>query len=326
MKTFIQSTQLTAAILLSCASGSVGTVSITAHDGHPSGASHVVANQLPPEPGRVQMETNSTHRIIRSNGIPNHGVGQFPNRRNPNSIRAQNYTFRIPLNPQKAARPVELNRQPWGIAINGVLFDPGTAEYWQGDRSGDWNYEALSGKVNLGLDSNHAHVQPNGAYHYHGLPTGLWKTLSMGKPGMHLLGWAADGFPIYGPYAYQSPNDPGSPLIKMKSSYHLKPAPRASGPGGQPDGTFTADYQYAPGSGDLDECGGRTGVTPEYPQGPYYYVLTEDYPFIPRFFRGEPDSSFRRRGPGAVPPRGQRQGPPIRGTGQGRRDPRRPRL
>jgi len=311
MRTSIHSIQITTATLLSWTAAIHGSITTLAHDGHPAGASHVAANQHPPVPGRVQIETTTTHRIIRSNGIPNHGVGQFPNRRNPNSIRAQNYTYRVPLAPQKATNPIELVRQPWGIAINGVLFDPGTAEYWRGDRSGDWNYEALSGKVNLGLDSNHAHVQPNGAYHYHGLPTGLWKTLSMGKPGMHLLGWAADGFPIYGPYAYQDPDDPKSTLTKMKSSYQLKPAPRSGGPGGKPDGTFTADYQYVPHSGDLDECGGRTGVTPEYPQGTYYYVLTEDYPFIPRFFRGEPDPSFQRRGPGIGPPRGPRQGPPT---------------
>lgn len=230
MKTFIQSRQVTSTILLSCASAFLGSISAGAHDGHPSGAPHVTANQHPPVAGRVQIKTTAMHRIIRSNGIPNHGVGHFPNHRNPNSIRAQNYTYRVPLNPQRATSPIELTRQPWGIAINGVLFDPGTAEYWRGDRSGDWNYEALSGKVNLGLDSNHAHVQPNGAYHYHGLPTGLWKTLSMGKPGMHLLGWAADGFPIYGPYAYKDPNDSTSKLTKMRSSYQLKPSPRSGGP------------------------------------------------------------------------------------------------
>ena len=51
-------------------------------------------------------------------------------------------------------------RQPFGIALNGVLFDPGTAEFFQRDRSSKWNYEALSGAVRLGLDQNHAHVQP----------------------------------------------------------------------------------------------------------------------------------------------------------------------
>ena len=52
-----------------------------------------------------------------------------------------------------------------------MLFDPGTAEFFQRNRNSEWNYEALSGAVKLGLDQNHAHVQPNGAYHYHGLPS-----------------------------------------------------------------------------------------------------------------------------------------------------------
>lgn len=51
------------------------------------------------------------------------------------------------------------------------------------------------------------------------------------------------------------------------------------------------------GAGDLDEANGRFGVTPEFPQGTYHYVLTENFPFIPRQFKGTPDSSFFRRGP-----------------------------
>ena len=43
---------------------------------------------------------------------------------------------------------------PFGIGVNGVLFEPGTAEFWMGNRSADWNYEALGGAVRLGLDSN----------------------------------------------------------------------------------------------------------------------------------------------------------------------------
>ncbi|MFO1162141.1 MAG: YHYH protein [Reyranellaceae bacterium] len=55
--------------------------------------------------------------------------------------------------------------------------------------------EALSGARPLGIDQNKAHVQPDGSYHYHGLPTGLIDRL--GGRGMGLLvGWAADGFPI----------------------------------------------------------------------------------------------------------------------------------
>ena len=278
---------------------SIFCIKTAAHDGHPSGANHVIANQAPPALSNVTIKSTDTHRIIQSNGIPNHGVGLFPNPRNPNGIREQNYSYKVPLKPQLQLKPTTLVRQPWGIAINGVLFDPGTAEYWRGNRQGTWNYEALSGKLNLGLDSNHAHVQPNGAYHYHGLPTALWKSISMGKPGMHLLGWAADGFPIYGPYAHTEANKATSPIKKMKSSYAVKQGNRPEGPGGNYDGTFTADYTYVAGTGDLDECGGRLGVTPEFPKGTYYYVLTEDYPFIPRLFKGKPDPSFQRRMGGA---------------------------
>jgi hypothetical protein len=32
----------------------------------------------------------------------------------------------------------------------------------------------VTGKLNLGLDSNHPRVQPIEACHYHGLPTALW--------------------------------------------------------------------------------------------------------------------------------------------------------
>ncbi len=64
------------------------------------------------------------------------------------------------------------------------------------------------------------------------------------------------------------------------------------------------DWEIIEEVGDLDECNGRTGSTPEYPDGTYYYVIRDEFPFIPRNFRGTPDDSFRRRGPGrriAVP-------------------------
>ena len=79
----------------------------------------------------------------------------------------------------------------------------------------------------------------------------------------------------------------------MKSSWRLKAGNRPDdGPGGRYDGTFSADYEYVEDLGDLDECNGRFGVTPEYPDGTYYYVITEDFPVIPRCFKGRPDKSF----------------------------------
>ena len=256
---------------------------------------------------QVEIKVDGNYRVITANGIPDHQTGQFPNNGNPNRISAQRYTWRMPANPKKAEKVAGLNRMLFGVALNGVPFDPGTAEFWNNDRN--WNYDALSGKINLGLDHNHAHVQPGGAYHYHGIPTGLIQKRG-GDGKMVQVGWAADGFPIYSQYGHTDPKDANSALKKMTSSWALKPGDRNGGPGGKHDGTFTADWAYKPGSGDLDECNGRFGVTPEYPDGIYHYYLTESYPFIPRFFRGTPDSSFRHTGP----PPGQ-GGPGGRGPG-----------
>ena len=107
---------------------------------------------------QCEIKIEGDKRIIKSNGIPNHEVGRFPNRGNPNGIQAQNYRYEVSLRPKVARDAVLLLRQPFGIALNGVLFDPGTAEFFQRDRNSKWNYEALSGAVKLGLDQNHAHV------------------------------------------------------------------------------------------------------------------------------------------------------------------------
>ncbi|EAV43717.1 hypothetical protein SIAM614_11353 [Stappia aggregata IAM 12614] len=180
----------------------------------------------------------------------------------------------------------------FGIAVNGVVMDPGTAEYWQNDRRSGWNYEALGGACKLGLDKYNAHVQPNGTYHYHGIPNGVLASEN-GTSVPALLGFAADGFPIYGPYGYSDPKQT-SGLKTLKSSYSLKSGTRPGGPGGRYNGKFTQDWAYVAGAGDLDQCNGRFAVTPEYPKGTYHYVLTDTFPFIPRCWMGNPDSSFLR--------------------------------
>ncbi len=261
-------------------------------------------SQTSEKDNRVEISVRNDYRYIAANGIPNHHHGDFPNRGNPNTIRPQAYTFRMTTNPQVANKITPLGMNPFGVAINGVPFDPGAAEWWNNDPSSGWQYEALSGKINLGMDQNHAHVQPNGAYHYHGLPTGLINQLGEGKR-MILIGYAADGFPIYEQYGYTQA-DIRSDIKKLGSSYRLKEGKRPDGPGGKYDGTFVQDYEYVSGAGDLDQCNGRNGVTPEFLSGTYYYVVTSEFPFIPRCYSGTPDDSFRRRplpgGPRGRPP------------------------
>ena len=245
---------------------------------------------------RVTIVTNAGFRTITANGLPDHAPGQFPNQGNPNRISAQSYSFRITLNPHTNSTLRRAQGAWFGVALNGVPFEPGTGEFWNGQR--EWNYEAMSGSIDLGLDRNNAHVQPTGAYHYHGLPTGLMAKLGGDGKTMLLVGYAADGFPIYTSYAHSVAADAKSPLKKMRSSWQLKKGARPSGPTGNYDGRFTADYEFVNGSGDLDECNGRFGVTPEYPNGIYYYCITDAFPSLARSWRGTPDQSFFKHGPG----------------------------
>ncbi|XAM00838.1 YHYH protein [Phycisphaeraceae bacterium D3-23] len=288
----------------------------------------------------VTIEVRGDYRFITANGIPDHRPGRFPNRGNPNAISAQQYRYRVPVSPEQADEPTDAAGQPFGIGLNGVPFDPGTAEFWEpgmriGERGrtrGAWNYEAMSGVINLGLDEHNAHVQPTGAYHYHGVPMGLAFNGAQGdEAAMVMVGYAADGFPMYAQFGYQDADDAASEVVALRPSYRLKEGNRPTGddgPGGAYDGTFTIDYEYVEGLGDLDECNGRFGVTPEYPGGTYYYVITEVFPHIPRLFKGTPDESFeRRRGPGRGGPGGREGRPGSGGPGaggpEGERPPRR---
>jgi hypothetical protein len=266
----------------------------------------------------VRIYINGDYRYIQSNGIPDHKTGEFPNAGNPNTISEQHYSFRVPVKGTIADRPTVLGMSPFGVAINGVPFDPGAMEFWNRDPGSGWQYEAMYLGPRLGLDANNAHVQPNGAYHYHGPPTGLIDKLEKaGKP--VLIGYAADGFPIYGPFGYKQVDNPSSGMTKLRSSYRIKNGTRPNGPGGTYNGAFIQDYEFVKDLGDLDNCNGRFGVTPEYPQGTYYYVISDTYPYIPRLYKGTPDSTFRRRppppgfmpgGPGFGPPGGPGFGPP----------------
>lgn len=258
----------------------------------------------------VKITEQGNTRTITSNGLPDHEPGAFPRRGNPNAISAQKYTFHLPLKPAPAAKPTPSGHAFFGVALNGVPFEPGTAEFYNFDPSSGWKYEAMSGKIDLGLDDHNAHVQPNGAYHYHGLPKGLIDKHGGDGKTMALIGYAADGFPIYTAFDHTDPKDASSPLKEMRPSYQVRKGDRPGGPGGAYDGTFTEDFEFVAGSGDLDECNGRFGVTPEYPAGIYHYCVTTGFPQLSRQWKGTPDESFQKHGP---PPGAGRRGPPRRG-------------
>jgi YHYH protein len=235
---------------------------------------------------QMEIDERQGARFVRADGLPNHATGAFPNRTNPNRISAQSYYFRMPLRPVKTGRATYYRpNHLFGVAVNGVVFDPNTAEFWNDDRRSGWMIEALSGSRPLGIDQNNAHVQPDGSYHYHGVPTGLVDKL--GGKGRVLVGWAADGFAIHVDET-------------VRSSWRLKTQRDPGGPGRRPDGTYSLDYEYVRGIGDLDECNGREE------QGAYHYVVTAKFPHVPRCFMGTADASFVKQGgppPGRPPPR-----------------------
>ncbi len=107
----------------------------------------------------------------------------------------------------------------------------------QGD--GIWRRNAYFGEAQT-FDSCYAHQPGTGDNHYHANPTclryqlgdniTLVKTLRTGpvfaESTKHthskILGWAYDGFPIYGPYGYSTATDSKSPARRLTSSYRLR--------------------------------------------------------------------------------------------------------
>ena len=84
----------------------------------------------------------------------------------------------------------------------------------------------------------------------------------------------------------------------MESGFRLKEGSRpgngVSAPDGCFDGLYFQDYEYVSGISPLDQANGKTGKTPEA-ASEYYYVVTDNFPSSPLYFRGTPDDSFSHR-------------------------------
>ena len=243
-------------------------------------------------------------RILSANGIPDHTVGTFPNANNPHAISEQAVSAEFTLAPRKTSNATEFGGpNVVGYILNGVKVDAGTAGTCNDSGSncslaggtGSWSIEALGqSHFDFGDDSNHAHVQPGGAYHYHGVPEGFVEKRGGSASKMTIIGWAADGFPIYSRYGYSIAGQSNSNIRKMLPSYRLIDSVSDERPPTSVYslGTFSQDWVYEEGLGDLDECNGRWGVTPEFPQGIYHYYATDEYPYFQRCVRGEVNSNL----------------------------------
>ena len=104
---------------------------------------------------------------------------------NPNRIAQQGYEFRIPLYPAiNPNGPADTFLGPIGVSINGVPF---FNEY-------ESPTETLTNQVIQSFDPGNGHPAPQGRYHYHFPPESLITVTED-----NFLGFAGDGFPVYGP-------------------------------------------------------------------------------------------------------------------------------
>lgn len=230
---------------------------------------------------QVQYSTNNVY--VSATCIPDYTIGPWT--ANPNIPVNKNFVFKITRNPEQNTGT--LTKTPLGhigLWSNGVsIFNAKDGMSY--NNAGVWNRDALFFE-GISFDNCLGHPGPSGEYHHHVNPTCLYND-SLNTIHSPIIGYAFDGFPIYGAYAYTNTNGTGA-IKRMTSSYVMNTATtRLNGPAVSatyPLGAFIEDRTFVDGSGDLDIHNGRFCVTPEYPKGIYAYFVTIDanlYPVYP---------------------------------------------
>lgn len=274
------------------------------------------------------VQYSSSFVYATTQGIPSYVVGPYLDG-NINQAGNQNAIFKFPLNPvQNTGTAVSTPMGNIGVFINGVaMFNCSDGISWKNSTSsfaggplggagdGVWNRDAIVYEK-AGFDCSKGH--PAGTnYHHHQNPSAFDLDLNVisticnlyDADGLYaidstvhspLIGFAYDGFPVYGAYAYKNTDGTGG-IVRMKSSWTLRNitvrntlytgASVTAGPNVSttyPLGSFKEDYGFtAPTAPDyLDIHNGRFCKTPEYPNGIYCYFATVDanwnsaYPYL----------------------------------------------
>ena len=289
-----------------------------------AGNSTAIGNGILVNCQQVAYSANSVY--ITTTGVPAYPTGPFTGDGNPSQAENQNAIYKFPLTPtQNTGTLTSTNAGNIGVFINGVsLFDYRDGVAWNTTSNAlcggpgnppcpggpsavqAWNRDAIPAEK-LGFDCSKGHPAM-GNYHHHQNPSAFKLDLNVVSticnlydadglytinPSQHspLIGFAYDGFPIYGAYAYANNNGTGG-ITRMKSGYQLRNITTrthhadgtnvADGPAVNSTyflGYFREDYEFIahPGEEDyLDEHNGRFCVTPEYPNGIYCYFATVD--------------------------------------------------
>ncbi|MEP0984644.1 YHYH protein [Ekhidna sp.] len=300
------------------------TITITDNDDNSSGScanDNSISNQNVACDLSPNIENTYDDNTVNQNGLREIVTNGVPNHHYANQLSGQGVTlststktYFIAGDPAKSATTTSITNDQnrpnyrFGIAKNGVPLDPAPAEPFifentnTGEYNWDWVFEPTNNAESVGLDCAFAHVQPDGTYHYHGNMIEYANTLLAGlgdgsaTPSEAIqIGWAADGFPVYYKYA---PTANGNEIEQLASGYALKqgerPGDGVTEPCGEYNGKYTNDYEWSASNGDLDECNGiDRSVTIENETYEYFYVITEEFPVIPRCLVGTPDNTFK---------------------------------
>jgi len=287
--------------------------------------------QSSPAYAGIQEIYSSTNWVyVRSTGLASYTMGPW-SAGFPNLPENQKTLFRIPRTTSVPAGKTENGGGAIGVFVDGVaMFNSWDAFTWNGssDASGYTGYWNRDAYVNEGatFDPAYAHQQNTGTYHYHASPIALryqlgdhvdfnatTKTWSESTNAVTrhspILGWVADGYPVYGPYGYSNATNANSGIRRMISGYVIRngsygtsnltlygrttipawevrltnvssnqagPAVSSSYPLGRymEDNDYLGDHGYVQGVDfDLDQYNGRYCVTPDYPNGTYAYFV-----------------------------------------------------
>ena len=304
-----------------------------------SGNSTAISNGILVNCQKVEYSNDFVY--VTATGVPAYPTGPFQDG-NPSQAQNQNAIFKIPLNPQpNTGTPTASNPGNIGVFINGVaLFDYRDGVAWNPNTNAlcggpgnppcpggpaavnSWNRDAIPAERG-GFDCSKAHPAM-GNYHHHQNPSAFKLDIEMvsticnlyDAEGLYaidstkhspLIGFAYDGYPIYGAYGYKNADGTGG-TVRIKSGYQLRNITTrthwadgtdvSDGPavgGAYFLGYFREDYEFVPHPGTddyLDVHNGRFCVTPEYPNGTYAYFATVDekwnstYPYVvgPTFY------------------------------------------
>ena len=218
----------------------------------------------------VKLTYSKSSVLMQPTGIPNHARDAYyavptagvvvPDASTSvvmkDPTKAQNYKFTIPTSPKYSSKTTSTSLGSIGVMISGaVLYNPYEGDGKTVAMASNFSITNADGISASFVDKCAGHPTPQqGAYHYHGLPTCVTAKVDKVSKPSHIIGFALDGFPIY-----------GDRDIKGKQ--------------------LTAK--------NLDQCNGIYSATPEFPKGIYHYVLlsTSDVRSSIACFHGEVDSS-----------------------------------